>query len=193
MAVVDPEYKFTCIDVGAYGKNSDGGIFEASAIGRRFENGTFNIPPDRPLLGENDEVPCVLIGDEAFTLSTYLMRPFPYRQSRHDRNKENFNYHLCKARRVVENAFGMLAHKWRLFFRPLEVKVETAKKLVKAACVMHNFLREKNIDEQFLHVQQNNDRPVQIQAFQNIPVEGRRAVNLAFTIREKFVTYFSNL
>nr|XP_022908611.1 uncharacterized protein LOC111419958 [Onthophagus taurus] len=190
MAIVDPEYKFTCIDVGGYGKNSDGGIFEASVMGRRFANGTFNIPPSRPLPGEDAEVPCVLIGDEAFTLSTYLMRPFPYRQSRHDYNKENFNYHLCIACRVVENAFGILAHKWRLFFRPLEVKVETATKLVKAACVLHNLLRIKKIDQQFVNLQETIDRSVQV--LNNLPVDGRRAINLAFNIREKFVTYFNN-
>lgn len=44
--------------------------------------------------------------------------------------------------------------------------MEAAKKLVKAVCVLHNFLREKNIAEQFRHVQQNKDSPVQIQAFQ---------------------------
>lgn len=191
MAIVDPEYKFICIDVGAYGKNSDGGIFEQSIMGRRFENNTLNIRPDRPFAGEDNEVPCVLIGDEAFTLSTYLMRPFPYRQARNNHNKEKFNYHLCRARRVVENAFGILSHKWRLFFRPLEVKVQTATKLVKTACVLHNFLREKNIDQHFNNLQENNDRPVQV--FNNLPVDGRRAVNLAFDIRERFVTYFSNL
>ncbi|XP_050308271.1 uncharacterized protein LOC126744759 [Anthonomus grandis grandis] len=191
MAIVDPEYKFICVDVGAYGKNSDGGIFEQSAMGRRFENGTFNIPPNRPFAGKDDEVPCVLIGDEAFTLSTYLMRPFPYRQARYDRSKEKFNYHLCKARRVVENAFGILAHKWRFFFRPLEVKVSTATKLVKTACVLHNFLREKNIDQKYLNLQEHNDMPVQV--FHPLPVDRRRAVNLAFGIREKFVSHFSNL
>lgn len=144
MAIVDPQYKFICIDVGGYGKNSDGGIFEASAMGKRFASGTLNVPPDRPLPGGGDHVPCVLIGDEAFTLSPYLMRPFPYRQARHDNNKEKFNYHLCRARRVVENAFGIMAHKWRLFLRPLEVKDETTTKLVKAACLLHNFLRVKS-------------------------------------------------
>lgn len=84
-----------------------------------------------------------------------------------------------------------MAHKWRLFFRPLEVKVETATKLVKAASVLHNLLRIKNIDQQFAHLQENNERPIQV--FNNVQVDGRRAVNLAFNIREKFVTYFSNL
>lgn len=194
MAIVDPEYKFIAIDVGGFGKNSDGGIFQASAMGRRFLEGTFNIPPNRSLSDDDhDEIPCVLIGDEAFTLSTYLMRPFPYRQARYDRNKENFNYRLCRARRVVENAFGILSHKWRLFFRPLEVKVGTAKKMVKVACVLHNLLRVKNVDQQFVHLRDNNnDRPLQV-LFHNLPVDGRRAVNLAFNVREKFVTYFTTL
>lgn len=43
LAIVDPEYKFICIDVGGYGKNSDGGIFEASSMGRKFANGNMNI------------------------------------------------------------------------------------------------------------------------------------------------------
>lgn len=35
LAIVDANYKFITIDIGAYGKNSDGRIFEESAIGRR--------------------------------------------------------------------------------------------------------------------------------------------------------------
>lgn len=66
-------------------------VRSASAMGKRFSNDTFNIPPNRPLPGEDADAPCVLIGDEVFTLGTYLMRPFPYRQSRQDHNKEKFN------------------------------------------------------------------------------------------------------
>lgn len=119
------------------------------------------------------------------------MRSFPYRQARHDENKERYNYYLCRARRVVENAFGILAHKWRLFFRPLEMKAETVTKVVKAACVLHNLLRTKNIDEQFVNVVDMNEAPIEV--FNNIPADGRRAANLAFEIREKFVNYFNNI
>ncbi|XP_072400303.1 uncharacterized protein [Diabrotica undecimpunctata] len=191
MGIVDPEYKFICIDVGGYGKNSDGGIFETSARGRKFANGTMNIPPNRPLADENDEIPCVLFSDEALTLSPYLMRPYPYRQARNDDCKERFNYHLCRARRVVENTFEILAHKWRLFFRPLEVKVQTATNFVKAACVLHYLLRTRNTDEQLLHLQENSNIPLPV--FENLAIDGRRAVNGALEIREKFVTYFRNL
>jgi hypothetical protein len=128
MAIVGPDYKFLCVDTGGYGKNSDGGIFEDSRMGRRFETGTFNIPQGKQLPGQNQPTPHVLIGDEAFALKPYLMRPFRYRQAKQDRRKEKYNYRLCRARRVVENAFGILAQKWRLYYRPLEVNVETVKK-----------------------------------------------------------------
>lgn len=34
LALVDAHYNFTAIDVGAYGKNSDGGIFATSGLGK---------------------------------------------------------------------------------------------------------------------------------------------------------------
>jgi hypothetical protein len=52
-------------------------------------------------------MPHVLVGDEAFLLKTYLMRPYPGSQSKGDSEKSFFNYRLFPARRVVENAFGI--------------------------------------------------------------------------------------
>lgn len=86
MAIVGPYY-FLCIDVGGYGKNSDGGIFEESMMRRKLANGIFNIPNSRPLPGQNERTPCVLIGDQAFALSSYMMRPYPEAQARNDRKK----------------------------------------------------------------------------------------------------------
>jgi len=37
MALVDANYKFIAIDVGSYGKNSDGGIFANSSFGKDLE------------------------------------------------------------------------------------------------------------------------------------------------------------
>lgn len=91
MAIVDADYKFVCVDIGGYGRNSDGGIFESSSMGQGFENRTMNVPTDKPLPGQVHGTPYVFLGDEAFALKPYLMRPFPYHQSRQDPLKDAFN------------------------------------------------------------------------------------------------------
>ncbi|XP_050516215.1 putative uncharacterized protein DDB_G0288537 [Diabrotica virgifera virgifera] len=43
LAVCDSQYRFTLVDIGAYGSQSDGGIFKESVFGTRFEQQAFNI------------------------------------------------------------------------------------------------------------------------------------------------------
>ncbi|XP_058811060.1 uncharacterized protein LOC131675953 [Topomyia yanbarensis] len=186
MAIVGPDYRFICVDIGGYGKNSDGGIFEMSNMGQRFEAGMMNVPKAKPLPGQIEPCNYVLIGDEAFALKPYLMRPFPYRQSRLDPRKENYNTKHSIARRVVENAFGILAQKWRIFFRPIPTKVETVILIVHTACVLHNFLRLNQCpDIPEIPIQSNEGSP-----FYNLATDSRRATNLSFETREKFVKFF---
>nr|CAI5859434.1 unnamed protein product [Callosobruchus analis] len=189
MAIVGPEFTFLCVDIGGYGKNSDGGIFEESNMGRRFAAGLMNVPPDRNLPGTNINVPHVLIGDEAFALKPTLMRPYPYRQSRGNKRKEEYNTRLCTARRVVENAFGILAQKWRIFHRPIETSVDTTIKIVRSTCILHNFIRTKNCDS--LYFEYLDPVESTMDAFANLERDPRRATNMAFDIREKFADFFN--
>ena len=41
---------------------------------------------------------------------------------------------------VVENAFGILAMCWRLFDRRIALCADNADKIIKACCILHNFL-----------------------------------------------------
>ena len=59
LALVDAHYNFIAVDVGSYGKNSDGGIFSHSNIGKSLENSTFNIPPPTIIRGGNIKLPYV--------------------------------------------------------------------------------------------------------------------------------------
>lgn len=44
MAACDSKYKFTLIDIGANGINSDGSIFASSAIGQAVKDEELNVP-----------------------------------------------------------------------------------------------------------------------------------------------------
>nr|CAH7748459.1 unnamed protein product [Callosobruchus chinensis] len=77
IATCDYKYKFTFVDIGAYGSQSDGGVFGNSVFGQRLENNTMNIPPEQVLPGTNIMIPYFFVGDKAFPLKTYIMRPYP--------------------------------------------------------------------------------------------------------------------
>lgn len=66
--MVDDNYNFTCIDIGSYGSYSDGGIFAKSALQKAINENALNIPTGS-----------VILGDEAFPLKNYLMKPYPKR------------------------------------------------------------------------------------------------------------------
>ncbi|XP_019221905.1 uncharacterized protein LOC109204744 [Oreochromis niloticus] len=140
-AVVDAGYCFRVIDVGGYGRTSDGGILANSTFGQALQAGTLHLPPDQPLPGgeHRGAQPHVFVADEAFPLRWELMRPFPGRLL--PLEKRIFNYRLSRARMIVEGAFGVLSSQWRLYRRSMELRPEIAEKCVKATCVLHNFLR----------------------------------------------------
>ena len=89
LAVVDANYKFIYVDVGNYGRQSDGGTFSRSSLATAMEKGTLSLPLPSLLLNDI-EAPYVFVGDEAFPLKKNLMRPYPGRNLPED--QAIFNY-----------------------------------------------------------------------------------------------------
>ena len=140
LAVCDALYRFTLVDVGDSGCHSDGGVLFNSTFGKALDDGRLNFPSDCPLPGTSSPIlPHVIVGDEVFPLKKYLMRPFPGRFL--PENLAVYNYRLSRARRIIENSFGILAAQWRIFRRPIIAHRGNVTWFTKAAIALHNFLR----------------------------------------------------
>lgn len=112
-------------------QSGDAGIWNACSLEDGLENNYLKFLKDH-----------VIVGDDAFPLTTYLMKP--YGQQNGSRKERIFDYRLSRARRIVENAFGILAWRFRIFQRPFETKLDTSDLTVWAACSLHNWLRHLN-------------------------------------------------
>lgn len=92
LAIVDGRLRFNAIDVGAYGREGDAGIFMRSNMGRAIAAGQFGIP-EPAAVGQSEVVlPHVILGDSAFRLTKSMMVPFSSRLSSEDPRKLIFNY-----------------------------------------------------------------------------------------------------
>jgi len=144
MALVDANYKFLWVDVGSNGASSDSQLFNGCELKEMIELEELCIPKPEPLPGGEVDVPYFLIGDDAFALRTWLMKPY----SKKDMSKEElaFNYRLSRGRMVVENAFGILANRFGCLLTTLRLCPDTATDIVLTCCLLHNLLRDKTLE-----------------------------------------------
>ncbi|XP_035205207.1 protein ALP1-like isoform X2 [Stegodyphus dumicola] len=144
MAVADASYTFLYVDSGNYGRISDGGIFSNCSLGKALVSETlFSFPNPTPLLNSDRVLPFVFVGDEAFPLRKNILRPYPGKFLSNER--KIFNYRLSRARRCVENAFGILASRWRVLRTEIALNPEHANKVVLACCCLHNYLMKNEL------------------------------------------------
>lgn len=149
MAVVGPDAEFIFADVGCQGRISDGGVLRNTVFYQALESDRLNIPGPRPLPANdlmisedwNPVLPHYFVGDDAFSLTPHIMKPYPKRGLSEE--QRIFNYRLSRARRVSENAFGILSAKFRVFHTTLCVNPENVISIVHACLVLHNFLIKK--------------------------------------------------
>ena len=105
LALVDADYKFLWVNAGPSGSSSDADIFNHSKLKRRIENGTLGLPPPEPLGPGGPNIHYFLLGDDAFALMPWLVKPYSRRQL--TREERIPNYMISRGRRVVENSFGI--------------------------------------------------------------------------------------
>lgn len=189
MAICDAKYRFIYFNIGAKGSASDGGVFSGTPFYRKMINNELHLPDDEPLPQRGRNMPYVLVADDAFALHTHIMKPYPKRNL--SIIERAFNYRLSRARRTIENSFGILAARFRVFHRTMELLPANIEKIVQASCVLHNFFIdfEKNqieIDIDPMEENHDVDNDIQTQAEQTA-----RAMRIRLDEnRKEFTEYF---
>lgn len=182
LGLVDGDYKFVWCDVGTPGSESDAGVFKISTLEPALREGTLGLPDPAPLPGDDRDTPFFMVGDDAFPLRPYMMKPYSDKYLDHD--QMIFNYRCSRGRRVVENAFGILASRWRVLHTPMnvssspkmfhhlmsfftyltlyfnvclccmfQVTPENATTITKATIILHNIMRDRYPNAQNLELE----------------------------------------
>ena len=90
-------------------------------------------------------LPNFVVGDEAFPLKQYLLRLYPGKNLTFERKV--LNYRLSRARRIIENTFGIMSTRWRLLMRAICANEGNIIHFIRAICVLHDFLMKKDFTQ----------------------------------------------
>lgn len=201
MGIVNANYEFLFVDVGANGRVSDGGVFSNTAFYEKLVKKDLCIPEPDNLPSTKVKMPYVFVADDAFPLMENLMKPF----SKRNLTKEEmiYNYRVSRSRRIIENAFGILASRFRILLNHINLCPEKTITVVLACCHLHNLLRHKKIESYVqggIDVENMNtgdfinaDWRSEPTLLNLQPLNGRNTTNTAKQIRNQFCYYFNTV
>ncbi len=107
LALVEGDYKFIWADIGVNGFAFDVQVFVDSELS---DDGVIGFPELDPFPNDDQDLSYLIIGDDAFPLRTWMMKPVGrHNLPEHDRI---FNYRISSARQIVKNAFGILGNRF---------------------------------------------------------------------------------
>ena len=139
LAIAGPDYECLYGDIGTNGRANDGGVWNTSGIAKRIENGDAHLPKDDKLHKNSVVMPYVFLGDDAFALKRYMMKPYPQQNLTPD--KRIYNYRHSRGRRISENLFGILANRWKIYHTKILLHPDKLNSLVLSTLALHNMLR----------------------------------------------------
>ena len=100
-------------DVGSTGRVIDSGIWNKTSLLQGIQDGSVKLPNDEKL-PDGEITPYVFLGDDAFALKRFMIKPFPQQGLTGERRI--YNYRHSRAHRISENLFGILSNRWIIFF-----------------------------------------------------------------------------
>ena len=133
-AIVDGKKIFMDFSCGYPGSMHDARVLRRSTIFQRAEHG--NILTQPTVHVNVHDIGPYLLGDSAYPLSPWLMKPYP--EGTRDPREIAFNKELSSARVKVECAFGVLKSRWRILLKRFDSGISFAVRNAVACAVLHN-------------------------------------------------------
>lgn len=161
-----------------------------------------NIIPEEHIRNSSRRLLYVFVADAAFPLRTDMINPF--RQSDlTTQDRKEYNCRVSRARRIVENAFGILASRFRIFHTEINIEPKRIESVVMACCALHNYLI-KSVPNFYsppeFFDRENLENGIVSQGYTSINsnmerLDRRNSENIsnaAKKVREDFMNYFVN-
>ena len=201
LAIAGPEYECLYDDVESKDQVNDSGVLNKTSLLQAIQNGSVKLPKDDALPVNDVIAPYVFVGDDAFALKKFMMKPYPQQNLTAD--KRAYNYRHSRATRIIsDNLFVVLANRWRIFFTTRNLEPKHVENIVLTALALHNMLiknpayRPGNLADTLLengealegewrdNVATDSFYPLQI------PRSGHNPSIAAKTVRDNFKDYF---
>ncbi len=139
MALVDVDYKFTWVKDVANCTSSEVQIFEDCCLKEAIDQHVIGFPPPDHLPDRDRDTPYFFVGDDAFPLHTYMMKP--YGRLVLEVPERINNYQTSDCRRVCENAFCILTKKYACLLSVIKFQPKIATNIIFTAICCHNLMR----------------------------------------------------
>lgn len=137
MGVADANYKLIYVDVGCNGRISDGGVLNNCSLYDALESKHLPLPEPEALPQRSLPVPYIMVADDAFAMTSYILKPYGFRNQ--PAPNRIFNYRLSKARRIIENVFGIMSSKFKVLRKPMHLASHKVKVVTLAICAIAYF------------------------------------------------------
>uniref|UniRef100_A0A8C4RM29 Putative nuclease HARBI1 n=1 Tax=Erpetoichthys calabaricus TaxID=27687 RepID=A0A8C4RM29_ERPCA len=182
-AVVDGRGLFWHVCVGIPGSVHDAKVLKQSDLWQLGNNAFFQPNETRNIGGQ--EVGYYLIGDAAYPLQKWLMKPY-FDTGTLTGAQRTYNSIICTARSVIDNAFDRLQGRWQCLVKRSDCNVNLVKSMVLTCCILHNLCESRG--EVFREEWRWPAAPQQ----PTVPVYQER-VTEGTEVREALLHYFASL
>ena len=205
MAIAGPEYECLYADVGSKGKVNDSGIWNKTSLLQGIQDGSIKLPNDEKL-PNGDITLYVFLGDDAFALKRFMMKPFPQQGLTGERRI--YNYRHSRAGRISECLFGILFNRWKIFFTIINLEPKYVEDVIFTALILHNMLikspnsvnvyRPSSFADTILKDGEISEGEWRANLIPNsfyslqVPRTGHNASLYAKSVKETFMDYFVN-